>query len=305
MSLESLEGKYENDRIFLIGNGPSLAETPLSLLNDEYSLAMNKINHIYAETEWRPSFYYNTKKDPNAKEQRFIQDHIDSGRPCFLESVHEAQFGQAENVYYIDRQELKHDHPDATLNFHALNLEDIKEVPVEHLEQFWSEDIPDVVYTYHSMYGVMQLVTYLGFDELYLVGCDLGFDVHDPHMVFGDGLDPLEYTNDEKRAFLRESYAEGALLKSLVNGLVYKLYHSPLIDVYSRLTGSVPSDEDPNHFADNYRERPKDNTYANLEILKSHMAAKRILAERGVDVYNATVGGELEEYTRVDIKDVV
>jgi len=305
MTLESLAGKYDGERIFLIGSGPSIKETPMGKLTDEYSLAMNKINHVYSDTTWRPSFYYYTKKELIPKEHAFIQDNINEGIVCFIESAHDETYGEHENVYYVDRQELKLDpvHPDG--GFHEMAIEDVRAGSPDEIAAYWSDDPTQRLFTYHSMYGVMQLVTYLGFDELYLLGCDLGFGVHDPHMIFEDGMGPLDYTADEKGAYFRDARDEGVLLKSIVNGLIYKLYFTPLVRMYSKLLGTIPGDEDPNHFTENYREKPKDNRYANEEITKSHVAAKKILSDRGVNVYNATVGGELEVYPRVDIDDLV
>ena len=42
-----LAGAYEGERLFLIGNGPSLEETPLEALESEYTMAMNRIDLIY------------------------------------------------------------------------------------------------------------------------------------------------------------------------------------------------------------------------------------------------------------------
>ena len=44
-------------RIFLVGNGPSLNDMNLDLLENEYSIAMNRIELIYPKTKWRPTYY--------------------------------------------------------------------------------------------------------------------------------------------------------------------------------------------------------------------------------------------------------
>ena len=45
-------------RVFLIGNGPSLANTNLDLLKDEISIAMNRVSLIYDKNpKWRPTYY--------------------------------------------------------------------------------------------------------------------------------------------------------------------------------------------------------------------------------------------------------
>ena len=49
---------HQGKRVFLIANGPSLAETDLSLLKDEITIAMNRISLIYSKNcDWRPTYY--------------------------------------------------------------------------------------------------------------------------------------------------------------------------------------------------------------------------------------------------------
>lgn len=43
-------------RAFIVGNGPSLNETPLELLNGEHSWGVNRIHLIYPRTTWRPTY---------------------------------------------------------------------------------------------------------------------------------------------------------------------------------------------------------------------------------------------------------
>lgn len=314
MSLASLRNEYEGERIFLIGNGPSLRETPLDKLTDEYTFGMKKINHIYSQTDWRPTFYFNPRERDKlpSKQKRFIQENIEMGVNCFIDESNEEAFGERDNVFYIRRQELKNTAVDPDDSFHEMDVSDVDEYELAELDKYWSNDPSEIVYTYHSMYGVMQIVNYLGFDEVYLVGCDLGYGYHDPHMVFTDGLDPLRYLGEESGPlrerylnFLSDSYAEGNVLKSVGNSLLYWFYHTPIPVAWARLTNTLVGGEDPNHFDSTYRVRPKDNRYANDQIRKSHKVAKRILNDSGVEVYNATVGGNLEVYPRVNIEDLV
>ena len=55
---EDYKDKHKNERLFLIGNGPSLAETDLNLLKNENTLAMNRISLIYDKNiDWKPTYY--------------------------------------------------------------------------------------------------------------------------------------------------------------------------------------------------------------------------------------------------------
>lgn len=57
--LLELRGKYNGKRCFVVCNGPSLKAADLDVIhkNGEVSFASNKIDKIFAQTEWRPTFY--------------------------------------------------------------------------------------------------------------------------------------------------------------------------------------------------------------------------------------------------------
>ena len=55
--ISKLENIGLGKRIFLIGNGPSLNDMNLDLLENEDTIAMNRIELIYPKTKWRPTYY--------------------------------------------------------------------------------------------------------------------------------------------------------------------------------------------------------------------------------------------------------
>lgn len=55
--IKHLKGIGKGKRIFLVGNGPSLNDMNLDLLENEDSIAMNRIELIYPKTKWRPTYY--------------------------------------------------------------------------------------------------------------------------------------------------------------------------------------------------------------------------------------------------------
>ena len=55
---EKYKDCHKGQRVFLIANGPSLADTNLNLLKDEVTIAMNRISLIYDKNpDWRPTYY--------------------------------------------------------------------------------------------------------------------------------------------------------------------------------------------------------------------------------------------------------
>ena len=56
-TLKSLKDKFDGQRCFLIGNGPSLSAEDLEKVRDEYSFSCNKIYKAFDKTNFRPCFY--------------------------------------------------------------------------------------------------------------------------------------------------------------------------------------------------------------------------------------------------------
>ena len=61
-NLKKYKNIHKGKRVFLIGNGPSLAQTDLDLIKDEYSIAMCRISLIYDNLSEK----YQNMKDDNS-----------------------------------------------------------------------------------------------------------------------------------------------------------------------------------------------------------------------------------------------
>jgi len=174
------------------------------------------------------------------------------------------------------------------------------------LEEYWSDYLSKGVYIYHIMYAVSQLAVYLGFDELYFVGCDLGYGYQAPHMRCKEGLDPNTFLQEgnTKAEYFKTALERGILTESIVNGALFKLIklHSPLVN--SILLETLDYG-DSDHFASDYMLRIVDRRDINDEMTKGHIIVDRICNQRGVDAYNATEGGELEVYPRANLREIV
>lgn len=303
-SLRDIKNQYEGERIFILGNGPSINETPLEKFESEYTLAFNNIGEIYSDTEWRPSFYYNFQ-GPNS---RFAPDNLDiilenikNDSICFLSSRWSKITEQENNVYYLRKWGL-HNTP-----FHEMTRQDIKKCRIGYLFDFWSDHIPNFVYQYHSMYGGIQVAAYLGFDRIYFVGCDLDMEYKNPHMIFESGLDPHRYGKDVS-SYIHESIENDCLIESLFNAVAMKTikssYNSNYLTKILNISFDTATDT---HFTENYLDNIviADRKINSEEIKRSHLLAKRVCDHKGIDMYNATIGGDLEVYERVDLNSVL
>ena len=304
MTLDSLKDEYAGERIFVVGNGPSLSETPLERLDSEYSIGINSVNKIYSETSWRPYFYY-AHEHVVADIEDDIKINTKECELCFLDSELPDELTEQEEVYTFNRVRANSPREYESRDGEPLNLDEneVEDMSDNELRKYWSDDITEIVYTYHSMYPVLQIVDYLGFDEIYFIGCDLGLGYHAPHLIFESGLDPHNYEGSNL-SYLIDTVRSGAVVASIVNGLMYKFIYST-INPQPLLSKISDNAADDNHFGSEYFTKPRDMRKHNNHIIETHKIARRMMVPKGTELYNATIGGELEVHPRVDIESLV
>lgn len=321
MGLEKFKNKYKGERAFLVGNGPSLKNTPLEELDSEYTFATNKINKIYTTTNWRPTFYSYTRTPPPSDDlYRCCIENTNLGIACFISHDNREYFDKKDNIFYFTRKIIRESRKK------VLKTGDIYQFK-DKLRDKWSDKITYKIYQYNcSMYPIYQLVNYMGFDEIYLIGCDLGID-KDGYMIFDGASDPLTYlcslyeswspeirpnTNPllyDLTTFLLETNQP---VKSLTNTISFMLWYLLWKKSYEgnelaqHIAKNLYSHPD-SHFNNNYDgiflgyyQKGEDNCHR-----RAHELARRHLKDRNVEVYNATLGGELEVFPRVRLEDVI
>ena len=305
MSINSLRDEYSG-RIFLIGSGPSIKETPLELLQDEYTFAANSIPDIFPETNWRPSFYACVD---DGVDTRYYEEAIELGIPCFFpeKTTRGAPLIESvpvkDNTLFFESVDLR-DRNDLDIFTFRLNSESIT-----NYHDVWSEDITEVVYGYNTiMYHMMQISHYMGFDEIYLVGNDL-YDVFDGYLLFPEAADPAVFQGDGESTlqnginFLQNSNHP---LKSLCNAVAYKTLKLNLFSkLYPQLSNHIEFIDQDNYFSENYSDGEIITPEKNRRHVLAHKLAKSVSDELGFDIYNATVGGHLEVYSRAHLSRVV
>lgn len=305
-SLKTAHNKYKGERIFLLGNGPSLNKTPLEKLENEFTFGVNSIYKIFSETEWKPDFYFNIFEPKYFNEihnlEEFKNEVLEKDIICFLNKNLNSFFDHRDNIFYINRFTLNSKNP-----FDDFSVFDVKNVSLDRLQNYWSEDITQFVFEYHSMYCMYQISCYLGFEEIYLLGCDLGKKYQDPHMILDDGLDPHRFNSGGIREYINDAKNKNVLIESLINAVAYKLISK--LTVVNGILGKLINNSSSDYFISDYLPNKPLKIYDGPKMekmyVKSHIAAKRICSYNNIDVYNATVGGELEVFDRKDITEIL
>jgi hypothetical protein len=160
---------HKGKRVFLIGNGPSLADTNLDLLQNEYSIAMNRISMIYGKNRlWRPTYYLFSST--NVKDKTWGSEWLvsvidaitETKTTAFIASLFKPFIdpdGKHPQVHWFDSMsETK-----PTLNGEIAE------------ESFSTEIVDRIDKSGTTMNLALQLAYHMGFSEIVILGADLGW----------------------------------------------------------------------------------------------------------------------------------
>ena len=147
LEIGDLKGMFEGERVVLLGNGPSLNKTNLSLLRDEYTIGLNRIYLLFEKLGFQTTFLACVNK--NVIEQ-FSKD---------FESVDSIKFL---SDYARDHVEI------GPRGFLVSSIPGIG----------FSEDIENLAWHegWTVTYCGLQLAYYLGFSQVVLIGVDHHFE---------------------------------------------------------------------------------------------------------------------------------
>ena len=191
---KNLKNIYDGKRAFLIGNGPSLNKTPLFFLKDEKTIVFNRFNLMFERLNWRPTFY--TTVDERVAENNF--DEINSINQqvlySFFPDIHPRGtdfrkfIKNRENIYWLKLQGRGYSValPHCGLNGTVANVG-------------------------------LQLLIYMGFKEIYLLGVDMNY-LNQKSVVKEDKRDWTATKDDDPNHFDPRYFGKG------------KKYHKPRID---------------------------------------------------------------------------
>lgn len=229
--LEKYKDLYKGERCFLLGNGPSLKLEDIEKLKDEKTFALNAFVKALDEISYKPTFYGLVDGDCM---DIFGDEIINSG---------------IQNIFFT-RKDLR------KVNYKKLQNIGAYEFPQMHtgkwiyyapkMPQGFSQDITRNVYWgYTVAYSMMQIINYMGFKEVYLLGMDCAYK---------PGVESF------KDCRSKETIAQGTYIGK--NGAVDK-------------------------------------------FIVAHETVKKFANLHDITVYNATRGGMLEVFERVDLDEVL
>jgi hypothetical protein len=171
----SIKDKYKGERVFLIGNGPSLNKTPLYLLENEFTMCFNRFNIMLERLNWQPEFYMIT-------DNLLLDDMVPEINPilgltefCFLPDIH------FRGNIYIDKID---------------NDKNVYWLVQKHGRGF-SMELPIVHMGGSVIYEGFQVLRHLGISEVYIVGVDMNFKIHESGKSINDKETDIISTKDD------------------------------------------------------------------------------------------------------------
>jgi hypothetical protein len=241
--MQSLQGKYCGQRCFIMGSGPSLNKMDLELFSKEYVWGLNKCYLLFDRISWRPAFYVavDTRVVPDsAAEISQLIRNLPKTVCFFPVKYREEQVLQsAPNVYWYRQVGWADTAP---------------------LERTFTTDASKWVAGVRTVtIAAMQLAVHLGFNPIYLIGCDTSYSVPASVQFEEGNSDKLISTDDDDMSHFDQRYfGQGSK------------WHQPHVE----------------------------------RMVFNYEQAKRVCDSLGVSVFNATVGGQLEVFPRVDYTEV-
>jgi hypothetical protein len=150
--MKALHNRYQGKKAVIVCNGPSLLQTNFSLLDDVYTLGLNKINLLFEQAVFRPSCIVSVNPFVIEQNKHFFSK---TKIPLFLDAKASRSAGL-----------LSQAHPSFI-----------------HSSDFpsFSEDCSFSIFQgYTVTYVAMQLAFHMGFSDVALIGCDHNFHVQGP-----------------------------------------------------------------------------------------------------------------------------
>jgi hypothetical protein len=140
------KNKHQGERCVLMGNGPSLNDTDLSLLKNETTIGLNKIHLLFPKIDWQPTYITSYIREVVAQAR---DAYMDLKMPLFISQ---------------DGKDLVEDRKYPTY-FYGPNRR----------FSFSMDPAKDVSVGFTVTYVAMQLAFYMGFKKVILVGMDHNF----------------------------------------------------------------------------------------------------------------------------------
>ncbi len=174
--IKELKDSHKGERCFVVATGPSLTFDDLHAIKDEFSFAMNSCVLALDKTDWVPSIYgvqdeyvYKKIEDKILYESRRKLKNRIIVADVLANLCPSARIFPQFTHHYLDHK------------YNHLKTGEIK----------FSKDCSIVIYDdYSILFSLLQLAVYMGFKEIYLLGCDCTYNGKKKNFIEHGAIDP-------------------------------------------------------------------------------------------------------------------
>lgn len=222
-SIKRLKNTHQGERCFLVATGPSLTYEDLDKLKGEFVMGVNSIVKILDQMNFLPDFIGIQDAGVYQKIGHLIED-------CNVPYVFTT------DVLY--KKHCKKKDKNRYILYPKYNCRHSSHGDRRPLSSGFSEDPSIVIYDGYSItYSMLQIAVYMGFSEIYLLGCDCSYDVKGGkhHFVESGFYDKTAVSVGERMIFAY-SVAKKWLDKNRPNVKVYNATRGGMLNVFPRKT---------------------------------------------------------------------
>jgi len=241
--IKEFENRHINDRCFIVCTGPSLRVTDLDKLKNknEICFSMNSIVKLFTQTKWRPLYY--------GINDGYVCKNIE---PDIKKAVENADLPfiflgkrlKKISTVFNNLTDLKNGVNITVFYSIPYILTASDKSPVNNKYKFSHNAYLGLYEGASITYRLLQIAVYMGFKEIYLLGCDCDYT--------GKNLHAAEYNTEDTQELIRQ---RGAINET--------------------------------------------------RMINAYKAAKKYTDKHGIKIYNATRGGKLEVFERVDFDKII
>ena len=168
---ESFKDIHLNETIYIIGNGPSLSKTDLSLIENKPSIAMNRISLLYPKfINWRPSYYIFCSS--NINNPIWGTQWANSVKAALSEQKTISFIDKSCKAYLLKDKFLFHKH---VYTINSLTEERPLKVGDINPKSFSTNIIHSIDKSGSTINLALQLAYFMGASNIVFIGTDLGW----------------------------------------------------------------------------------------------------------------------------------
>lgn len=221
--IKKYRNEFKGKRCFIIATGPSLTTDDLLLLKDEYTLGVNAVVKLLDTLPYIPSFL--GIQDLHVYDK--IGDQIEQSK--------------LKTIFVSDKlfkKKVRNKNDSRFIQYPLYACRHAVHGERRPLASGFSDDVSKVVYSGYSItYSLLQIAVYMGFTEIYLLGCDCSYDTSKSKQYFVESGHFDKYAESVgERMIYAYTIAKQYLDKKRPDVVVYNATRGGMLEVFPRKT---------------------------------------------------------------------